>query len=180
MQFHNQHQRVGDKEERDQMRAGGEARPWSTRGFHSMLWVMGSHGRVGRDMLRGATLTDHVDSFDDALARGWEWVQAWGSAGRAVGVHWVRSGRDEDGLSHGTERECYGQHLFRKNKDVEEVGFVDCLHVRSEEEGESRAPRFPAQWSSLRQETLGEEGIDFWRKKMNEFSFGFGEFVGSM
>lgn len=96
-------------------------------GFHSILWVIGSHGRVGRDVLRGASLTDHVDSFDDAFDRGWEWVQAWGSAGRAVRTPWVHLGRAGDGLSHGSEWVCYGWRLFKRNQDAEEIGFVDGL-----------------------------------------------------
>lgn len=58
-------------------------------------------------MLRGPTLTDHVDSFDDAIDTGWEWVQAWGSARRAVRAYCVRSERHGDSLNRGTERVCY-------------------------------------------------------------------------
>ena len=72
------------------------------RGFRSILWVVGSHRRSGKDLRRGATLTDHVGRFDDVFDGGWESIQARVSAGRAVRAPRVCSGRDGDGLSRGS------------------------------------------------------------------------------
>ena len=58
---------------------GKEARPdlGEPRGFDSTLWVVGSYGRGGRAMLRGAVLRDHFGTcVDDGFGRSWGWGQA--------------------------------------------------------------------------------------------------------
>lgn len=75
-------------------------------------------------MLRGATLTGHVGSFDYAFDGGQEWIQARVTAGRAARVPCVCSERDADSLSHGS-RVGTLRTTFKRNQEVEEIRFVD-------------------------------------------------------
>lgn len=48
---------------------------------------------------------------------------------------------------------------------MDEIGFVDCLCVRSKKKESQGTPGFLAWWSSPRQETLGEVGVRFLGKE---------------